>query len=156
MSEFNGLWKCQNNPACIKSVSVFRMLKLDTTGQFSEADLLEWMHFVIFHTRSHERSQLPLPALFLSWHWFMLCITMEVEPRTAKRYECHYSCVCKNYRAGNGDADWGKKSVFASFPSWPEDQEFVEKMRFLAAYIMSNKFLLAARHTLTIGLQKCL
>ena len=30
MSEFGGLWKQQNNPACIYSVKVFRLLKLDT------------------------------------------------------------------------------------------------------------------------------
>ena len=29
MSEFGGLWKQQNNPACAKSVRVFIMLKLD-------------------------------------------------------------------------------------------------------------------------------
>ena len=23
---------------------------------------------------------------------------MEVEPRTAEQYKCHYCCVCKNYR----------------------------------------------------------
>ena len=30
MSEFDRLWKQQNNPACSKSVTVFIMLKLDT------------------------------------------------------------------------------------------------------------------------------
>ena len=30
MSEFSGLWIDQNNPACTKSVRVFRVLKLDT------------------------------------------------------------------------------------------------------------------------------
>ena len=30
----------------------------------------------------------------------MLCITMEVEPRIAKQYNCHHCCGCKNY--------WGK------------------------------------------------
>ena len=30
MSEFGGLWKQQNHPACTKSVRVFIMLKLDT------------------------------------------------------------------------------------------------------------------------------
>ena len=33
MSEFGGLWKQQNNPAYTKSVRVFRMLKLHTTGK---------------------------------------------------------------------------------------------------------------------------
>ena len=39
MPEFNGLWKHQNNPACTESVRVFRVLKLNTTGWFSEAGL---------------------------------------------------------------------------------------------------------------------
>ena len=43
----------------------------------------------------------------------------------------------------------GKKSVFASFFGWPEDCEFVEKMRFGASYSMSNKLLLVARHIMT-------
>ena len=50
----------------------------------------------------------------------------------------------------------GKKSVFASFFCWPEDHEFVEKMRFGASYSTSNKLLLVARHITTTGLQKCL
>ena len=33
MSEFGGLWKPQNNPACTKNVIVFIMLKLDTIRQ---------------------------------------------------------------------------------------------------------------------------
>ena len=47
----------------------------------------------------------------------------------------------------------GKKSVFASFFGWPEDREFVEKMRFVASYSTSNKLLLIARHIMTTGLQ---
>ena len=35
----------------------------------------------------------------------------------------------------------GKKSVFASFFGWPEDREFVEKMRFGESYSTSNKLL---------------
>ena len=27
----------------------------------------------------------------------MLCITVEAEPRIAKRYKCQYCCSCKNY-----------------------------------------------------------
>ena len=54
-----------------------------------------------------------------------------------------------------GDGGW-KKSVFASFFGWPEDREFVEKMRFGASYSTSNKLLLVARHILTMDLQKCL
>ena len=30
MSEFGGLWKCENKPACTRSVKVFIMLKLGT------------------------------------------------------------------------------------------------------------------------------
>ena len=30
----------------------------------------------------------------------MLCITMQLEPRTANQYKCHHCCSCKNY--------WGK------------------------------------------------
>ena len=50
----------------------------------------------------------------------------------------------------------GKKSVFASFFGWPEDREFVEKMRFGTSYSTSNKLLLIARHIMTTGLQKYL
>ena len=50
----------------------------------------------------------------------------------------------------------GKKSVFASFFGWPEDREFVEKMRFGASYSTSNQLLLVAKHIVTTGLQKCL
>ena len=39
-----------------------------------------------------------LPGRFLSRRCFMLCITMEVEPRIAKQYKCHHYCSCKNYR----------------------------------------------------------
>ena len=38
----------------------------------------------------------------------------------------------------------------------PEDREFVEKMRFVASYSMSNKLLLTSRHIMTTGLKKCL
>ena len=38
-----------------------------------------------------------LPGRFLSRHCFTLCITMEVEPRTAKQYKCHHCCSCKMY-----------------------------------------------------------
>ena len=68
-------------------------------GQFSEADFHEWMPFVMFRSRSRERSQLPLPGRFLSRRWFAPCITIEAEPRTARQYNlCQYCCVCKNYR----------------------------------------------------------
>ena len=41
-----------------------------------------------------------LPGQFLSRRCFTLCITKEVEPRTAKQYKGHHCCSCKNY--------WGK------------------------------------------------
>ena len=50
----------------------------------------------------------------------------------------------------------GKKSVFASFFGWPENRDFVEKMRFGASYSTSNKLLFIARHILTTGHQKFL
>ena len=37
---------------------------------------------------------------FLSRCCFMLCITMEIQPRSVKQYKCHHCCSCKNY--------WGK------------------------------------------------
>ena len=47
------------------------------------------------------------PGQFLSRRCFMLCITMEVEPRVAKQYKCQHCCSCKNYR-GEG-MEGGKK-----------------------------------------------
>ena len=49
-----------------------------------------------------------------------------------------------------------ENSVFASFLGWPEDREFVEKMRFGASYSTNNKLLLIAIHIMSTGLQKCL
>ena len=92
-----------------------------------------------------------LPGWFVSRHCFMLCITIEVEPRSAKQYKCHHCCSCKNYQ-GKG-MEGGKKNVFVSFLGWPEDHEF---MHFGASYSMSNNLLLVARHILIAGLQKCL
>ena len=45
---------------------------------------------------------------FLSRRCFMLCITMEVEPRIAKQYKCHHRCSCKNY---HGKGMEGEKKV---------------------------------------------
>ena len=39
-----------------------------------------------------------LPGRFLSRRCFVLCITMEVEPRIVKQYKCHHCCSCKNYQ----------------------------------------------------------
>ena len=49
------------------------------------------------------------PGRFLSRRCFTLCITVEVEPRTAKQYKCHRCCSCKNYR-GKG-MEGGQKKV---------------------------------------------
>ena len=43
-----------------------------------------------------------LPGRFLSRHCYM-----EVEPRTAKQYECHHCCSCKNYQGK--EMEGGKK-----------------------------------------------
>ena len=56
------------------------------------------MPCIIFCTGSCGRLQLPLPGQFLSRRCFMLCITMEVEPRTAKQYKCCCCCVLQKYR----------------------------------------------------------
>ena len=95
-----------------------------------------------------------LPGWFLSRRCFMLCVTMEAEPRIAKQYKCHHCCSCKNYR-GKG-MEGGEKSVFASFWGWPKDRNLVEKNAFWGILSTSNKLLLVARHILTTGLQKCL
>ena len=56
--------------------------------QFSKIGLqasVPFVFFFVFFCTSHKRPQLPLPAQFLSRHWSMLCITMEVEPGIAKQ-----------------------------------------------------------------------
>ena len=54
--------------------------------------------------------------------------------------------------------DGEKKNVFASFPGQPEDRKYlkIKKKLLGASYSVSNRFLLVARHTLTMGLQNCL
>ena len=124
-------------------------LMVTAVGQFSEAGLHKWMPFVIIHVRSHKRLQ-SLPGWFLNRHCFTLCITVGVEPRIAKQCKCQYCCSCKNYQ---GKGMEGGRKVSALFFGWPEDREFVEKMRFGTSYGTSNKLLLVARHILTMGLQ---
>ena len=75
-------------------------------GQFSEAGLLEWMRFVIFCARSCERLQ-RTSGRFLSRCCFMLCVTVEVEPRIAKQYKWQYCCSCINH--GGKGMKGGKK-----------------------------------------------
>ena len=102
---------------------------LECIGRFSEAGLHVWMPFVIFRTRSRERSQLPLsPGRFLSRRWFTLCITVEVEPTVAKLYKCPYCCLCKNYRV-KVMKDGKKVSLQVG---WPEDRECVEENAFFS------------------------
>ena len=36
--EFGGLWQYQNNPACTKSVRIFRVFKLGTTRQKKKSE----------------------------------------------------------------------------------------------------------------------
>ena len=74
---------------------------------------------------------------------------MEVEPRIAQ-YKSHHCCSCKNYRGKRMEG--GKKVSLCLFLA---DQK-IEMSRFGASYSTSNKLLLAARHILTTGLQKCL
>ena len=54
-----------------------------------------------------------LPGRFLSWRCFTLCITMEIEPRIAKQYNCQHCCSCKTYR-GKG-VEGGKKCLCVVF-----------------------------------------
>ena len=91
---------------------------------------------------------------FLSSHCFMLCITVEVEPRIAKQYKCQYCCSWKI----TGERGWRveQKCLCIIFGGWPEDRKFMEKMHFGASSSMSNKLLLVAGHILTTGLHKCL
>ena len=65
-----------------------------------------------------------LSGQFLISHHFTLCITMEAEPRTAN---LELLQLQKLQEKGDGGQ---KKSVSALFFGWPEDHEFVEKMRF--------------------------
>ena len=58
------------------------------------------------------------PGRFLSRRCFTLCITMAVEPRIAKQYNCHNCCSCRNYR-GKG-MEGGKKVSLRRFSA---DQE---------------------------------
>ena len=117
---------------------------------------VQWSWFARVNALCHpsHKKSLP-PGRFLSRRCFTLCITMEVEPRVRKQYKWHHCCSCRNYRGMEG----GKKVSlpwFFFFFGWPEDREFVEKMRFGVSYSTSNKLLLVARHILTTDLQKCL
>ena len=93
-------------------------------GQFGEAGLCESMPFAIFCAGSCKGSLsfvqevtkgcgCHLRGQFLSRRWFTLCVTMEVEPRTAKQYKCQCCCSCENYR-GKG-MEGGKKVSLRRF-----------------------------------------
>ena len=84
----------------------------DTTGWFREAGLHEWMPFVIFRTRSHERSQRHFQADF--WVDIASCcvqqwkLNLELQSGTNAT-----SCSCKNDR-GKG-MEGGKKMSLHRF-----------------------------------------
>ena len=128
--------------------------RIRTLGQFSETGLHEWMPWVIFHTVSHERLQVPLVGWFLSRRWVILCMIVEAEPRTAKLYKCYHCCVGKNYK-GKVMEDGGK-SVFASFLGWSEDRECLEKKCFWGHPTARATSSSLWPDMLTSGLQKCL
>ena len=99
----HAMWEVCDLDVCCCLCDVFRALINSLVcrfyiGWFSEAGLHEQMPFVIFRTRSHERSRLSLLGRFLSMRWFTLCITMDVSARIAKQYKCNHCCICKNYR----------------------------------------------------------
>ena len=73
--------------------------------------------------------KLPFPGPFLSKHWFMLCITLEVEPRTVEQYNCNCCCVWKNYR-GNEMED--RKKSLHHFLADEKTVSAWKKMYFLA------------------------
>ena len=108
------------------------------------------MPFVIFRARCRAREvAASLPGRFLSRRCFTLCITMELEPKIAKKYKCHHCRSCKNYW-GKG-MEGGKKACHLL-----ADQKIAsswKKNRFGASCSMHDKLLLVARHILTTGLQ---
>ena len=97
-----------------------------------------------------------LPGRFLSRRCFMLCITMEVEPRIAKQYKCHHCCSCKNYLVKGMKGGEKKRSLHLFSADQKIASSWGKKKLLGAAYSTSNKLLLVARHILTTGLQKCL
>ena len=147
------VWEC---PICGFLFSLLSPISGGLIGRFSKAGLHEWIPFIIFHARSQERSQLPLPGWFLSRHWFMVCITMELASRIVKLYKCHYCCIFQNLQ-GKGYQGWKKVSLHHFSADLKKDWECMDPFCvFLASYSTSNKLLLVARHILTTDLQKCL
>ena len=82
---------------------------------------------------------------------------MAVERRITEEYMCHYLRFCQNC---NGKVvEDGRKVSLHRFPADQKITSALEKVRPLAAYFGSMSqtlLLLAARDTLTTGLQKCL
>ena len=64
---------------------------------------------------------LSLPGRFLRRRCFMLCITMEAEPRTVKQYKCHHCYSCKNLHCFLADQNitisW-KKCIWGHPTAW--------------------------------------
>ena len=112
------------------------------TGRFSEAGLHEWMPFVIFRARSHERSQ----------HHFRADFCVGVAAR------CLWSSTNATIVAVGkitGERGWRveKKVSLHRFFSCPEDCDFVEKMQMHgASYNMSNTlWLQASKNAFKVG-----
>ena len=63
---------------------------------------------------------------FLSSHCFMLCITVEVEPRIAKQYKCQYCCSWKL----TGERGWRVEQKCLCIIFLAEGHKFMEKMYF--------------------------
>ena len=93
-----------------------------------------------------------LPSRFLSWRYFTLCITTEIEPRIAKQYNCQHCCSCKTYR-GKG-VEGGKKMSLRRVFFLLIRRSRVRGGEKNAFWGTSNELLLVARHILTTGLQK--
>ena len=77
----------------------------------SSVKLVAWVNAL--HNLSHKKSweiAASLLGQFLSRCCFMLCITVEVDPRITKQDKCHLCCSCKNYQ-GKGMEGWKKVSL---------------------------------------------
>ena len=74
---------------------------------------VQWSWFAWVNALCNLSCKKSLLGWFLSRRCFMLCITMEVEPRIVKQYKCHHCCTCKNYQ-GKG-MEGGKKVSLCHF-----------------------------------------
>ena len=114
------LWHRELAICVVYDNTLLVILFMFTVGWFTEAALHKWMPFVIFHARSRERSQLPLPGRFLSRHWFTLCTTMEVEPRLVKQLKMSLLLLLQKLQ-GKDDEGWKKVSLH-HVSVWKPDQ----------------------------------